>query len=694
MPRSIASPLVRVARRILVGSAMLLALVAPTVANAGAHWDPKGSVDFPPGHLGSSSDYSTYLYNTGPESFVVSPGVSSSPEFEFVSYYPSTTVPPGGFTQIVLSYRRLTVGSHTATMSLTLSLPGSPTLTRSVSGSTSAGSPLATPSVSSLDFGSMSVGTSAERTFWITNGGDAQLTIHSIAGSRPELTVLGSFPVIVPTSNTRNFTVRFDALQAGAFSDSLTILSTAVNDSALELPAVAHVARPAIAVLDPQGFVPVSIGFEDSVRQEVTFRNDGDEWPLEGTIVVEIDSFVEVPGDPPLPSVELPQLRSDGDGVLWEIQADGKVTQWEAGGFEIGADWLAFPDVSSADLLESGRALRLGPTVIQDRWELTREIRVALAGAGVRYLETVRNVSASPAVFRMQLTSAIRLGETWQASTSSGDAVLHESDDWIVVANGGGPAIAHVIAGPGGATRPAYVNYSPSLERVNVDFSLALDSGQSASILHFLQQSASAAEAIERAGALRALALDATIGLDPFERQRVRNSRVPQAIWPSLSVFSIPPLASIPLALDFDGRMTDGLARVFGTLRIATNDPARPTITLPVELELTGSDPDIVDVGRPPDGTTLAARFTPNPASDGALRLAYSLPTSGTAEFALFDVRGRQIASRVLADAAAGPGMLDWNGAVSRRSELPTGVYWSRLTHAGKSVITKGVVLR
>jgi hypothetical protein len=92
----------------------------------------------------------------------------------------------------------------------------------------------------------------------------------------------------------------------------------------------------------------------------------------------------------------------------------------------------------------------------------------------------------------------------------------------------------------------------------------------------------------------------------------------------------------------------------------------------------------------------LAARFVPNPAVGRGLRLTYALPAAGEACFELYDVRGRRIASRVLPEAAAGRGTLDWSGGGGGAGgiALAPGVYWTRLTHAGRSVVTKGVVLR
>jgi hypothetical protein len=103
----------------------------------------------------------------------------------------------------------------------------------------------------------------------------------------------------------------------------------------------------------------------------------------------------------------------------------------------------------------------------------------------------------------------------------------------------------------------------------------------------------------------------------------------------------------------------------------------------------------VLDGSDPGDGPvlSLAARFVPNPAVGRGLRLSYALPTAGEARFELYDVRGRRIAARVLPEAAAGRGTLDWSGGGGGPALAP-GVYWTRLSHAGKRVVTKGVVLR
>ena len=70
------------------------------------------------------------------------------------------------------------------------------------------------------------------------------------------------------------------------------------------------------------------------------------------------------------------------------------------------------------------------------------------------------------------------------------------------------------------------------------------------------------------------------------------------------------------------------------------------------------------------------------------------LPTAGEARFELYDVRGRRIAARTVPDAPAGPGTLGLSGGAGGGVALVPGVYWTRLAHGGRSVITKGVVLR
>lgn len=85
-------------------------------------------------------------------------------------------------------------------------------------------------SPTSLDFGSVTVGQSAERTVTIRSTGDAPLTIQTLsaAGSGFALTAAPATPFPLAAGGQQNVTVRFVPTAAGAQSGTLTINSVAV----------------------------------------------------------------------------------------------------------------------------------------------------------------------------------------------------------------------------------------------------------------------------------------------------------------------------------------------------------------------------------------------------------------------------------------------------------------------------------
>jgi hypothetical protein len=88
-----------------------------------------------------------------------------------------------------------------------------------------------------------------------------------------------------------------------------------------------------------------------------------------------------------------------------------------------------------------------------------------------------------------------------------------------------------------------------------------------------------------------------------------------------------------------------------------------------------------------PNGYTLALEgSTQNPAR-GPLQIAFTLADDSPATLDLFAVNGRRVASRDVSSMGAGPHHLDLSGEGMR-----PGVYWIRLTEAGRTISKKAVV--
>jgi hypothetical protein len=78
----------------------------------------------------------------------------------------------------------------------------------------------------------------------------------------------------------------------------------------------------------------------------------------------------------------------------------------------------------------------------------------------------------------------------------------------------------------------------------------------------------------------------------------------------------------------------------------------------------------------------------PNPSS-GETVFRFCLPHDGPARFTLYDISGRETASIVHDEAAAGWQQIVWLG-----EDIPSGVYLWRLEQRGKSRTVRQVLLR
>ncbi len=602
------------------------------------------------------------------------------------------TLALGASQTLTSRYARAIGGSASGVVQRVTNAPSAPALTLTPAGFASQELSAGNLDPSSIGFGTFPVGVTVDRQVWIIASGSVPLSVLGFANSSPDISVPGAVPF--PVFGSAQFTVRFRPSSTGVFVDTLRVLTDATTEPVLKLPLSANVLPPPVLAVDPGTIDPIELQYGQVDSRAIVLRNLGAHWPLTGSATVSIDSILSPPpGDPVV--VGYPQQRLDGEAHLWDVGADGSILSGDPSAFAGGADWTDFPTQSTATLENGGRTIRLGPTMVGEI-ELTRKVHVSVDGAWARFLDTARNQTATTRTYRPVIISHLFPSQAGITRTSSGDGYLQPAvDDWAIVQDEAGPVIAHVFAGPGGAQRPEGAEFGFPLQNVKYDYKLVLAPGASASVLHFALQAPTLELAMQRAEALRTPTADAMIGLSSNERARITNFALPRAISLPPSQIFVPALLSQPLAVNFDAGAGAAEERVYGSLRLATNDPLQPLRIVPLELSILGSVPDVLDTG-PTVALVLGARFVPNPAVGRGVRLAYSLPTAGEARFELYDVRGRRVASRLLADAAPGPGTLDWSGSTTDGGgvALAPGVYWTRLTHGGRSVITKGVVLR
>lgn len=81
--------------------------------------------------------------------------------------------------------------------------------------------------------------------------------------------------------------------------------------------------------------------------------------------------------------------------------------------------------------------------------------------------------------------------------------------------------------------------------------------------------------------------------------------------------------------------------------------------------------------------------FRPNPAVESA-SFSFSLPDARSASLEVYDVRGKVVFAREVAELGPGRHLLRWLGSETSRP----GIYWIRLVHPAGTLMAKGIVVR
>ncbi len=120
-------------------------------------------------------------------------------------------------------------------------------------------------------------------------------------------------------------------------------------------------------------------------------------------------------------------------------------------------------------------------------------------------------------------------------------------------------------------------------------------------------------------------------------------------------------------------------------LIVATSDPARPTVVVPVTVE--------VVVGEAGESDAIPVAYALHPLYPNPLRgratVAFDLPEAASVSLDLYDVQGRRVAALIHGERAPGR-----HTAVLEAAALPSGAYFCRLQAGSFTATTKVLILR
>jgi hypothetical protein len=193
------------------------------------------TLSFGPVVLGSSATLTAQVGNAGTATLNVT-GIAlcsgSSPEF---SWSPSAplSIAPGQSATLTVRYQPTAAGTDSGCLAIASNDAASPVVNLGVGGTGVAEAvPAVVLSPASLDFGTVTVGSSASRTASIQNTGTGPLTVNGIslcAGSSPEFSWSPSAPLTVATGQSAALTVTYKPAGDGTDSGCIAL---ATNDPA------------------------------------------------------------------------------------------------------------------------------------------------------------------------------------------------------------------------------------------------------------------------------------------------------------------------------------------------------------------------------------------------------------------------------------------------------------------------------
>ncbi|MDH7515823.1 MAG: choice-of-anchor D domain-containing protein, partial [Bacteroidota bacterium] len=175
------------------------------------------SVSFDTVAVKSSAERDIVLKNTGTAQLSITSTVAAPAVFSIVSGGGARTINAGDSATVRMRFSPVTAGAASGTLTVSSNASNAATFVVSLSG-VAVDAPLLTPVTSSLDFGSVLIGSSSSRTLQITNTGTGTLTITSasVAGTHAaDFTILSPSTLSIPAGKKDSIILSFTPQGSG-----------------------------------------------------------------------------------------------------------------------------------------------------------------------------------------------------------------------------------------------------------------------------------------------------------------------------------------------------------------------------------------------------------------------------------------------------------------------------------------------
>ena len=181
---------------------------------------------------GSTNSQTVQMKNSGTASLTISQASVTGTGFGLSGLVLPMTLAPGQSGNFNVQYAPQAASSVTGAVSILSNAPNSPTMVPlSGTGVTAASTISVNPG--GLSFASITAGSTATQSLTITNTGNANVSISSVAGSAPFFIVSGAGAVTLSPNQSSSVTVQFAPTTAGSKSGSATIVSNATGSPSI-----------------------------------------------------------------------------------------------------------------------------------------------------------------------------------------------------------------------------------------------------------------------------------------------------------------------------------------------------------------------------------------------------------------------------------------------------------------------------
>jgi hypothetical protein len=215
------------------------------------------------------------LTNAGTANLTISLLALSAAEFSVGGITTPETLSAGQSAQIALTFAPSATGSATGSLTITSNDPLSPTLSVALSGTgTSTPTGRLTANTSSINFGPVAPGTTAEQPIVLTNGGNSAVAISSITVAGAGVTATGiEIPGILNPEESATLKASFAPATTASVTGSITIVSNAAN-TPLKIAVTGTGAQPGLSI-SPSSFNFGNVVDGQSKSQTFTVTNTG-----------------------------------------------------------------------------------------------------------------------------------------------------------------------------------------------------------------------------------------------------------------------------------------------------------------------------------------------------------------------------------------------------------------------------------